>query len=90
MIVCNDNIRTNTIKTPRNSIVPYIKVIQEFKEVESNLITGKDIATATNRIYKINQVHESYSRFVSNFYILALEQGSRSDRFDSLMKYNRA
>ena len=61
LVVYNEDIRTSTIKTPWNVIVPYIKDMQEFEEEESNLIPGENIANATNRIYKIDYVYYSCS-----------------------------
>ena len=58
---------TNNIKILRINIVPYITYLFESEEDESNLIPGEDIATATKKIYKINQIYESCSGIFPNF-----------------------
>ena len=92
MVVHKTNDTNNTIQSPRNGLglVPYIKDVSNFQDVQTNLIPGEDIATATKRIYKIHQVYESCSGLVSNIYAFALERGFRSTRFGSSIKCNRA
>ena len=80
MVVYKTNNTNNTIESPRKGVVLYIKDVSNVQDVETNLIPGGDIATATKKIYKIHQVYESCSRLVLNISATELERGFRSTR----------